>query len=146
MRQRQDPIVVRWEGGMRYRGGPPGGPTLLLDGERKEAPSPVQTVLVALASCSAIDVVEILEKRRTPPETLEVQVEFERAGTHPRRLVRVHLAFHVTAPGEPKHVERAIELSLEKYCSVSASLAPDTEIDYSLKMVDPSAVAGEGDP
>ena len=130
---------------MRYRGGPPGGPAVLLDGERKEAPSPVQTILVALASCSAIDVVEILEKRRTPPESLEVKVEFERAATHPRRLVRVHLAFHVTAPSERKHVERAIELSLEKYCSVSASLAPDTEIDYSLELHDAAAVAGEGE-
>jgi len=127
-------IEVAWEGGMRYQGGTSGGTTMLLDGERKVAPSPVDAILVALASCSAIDVVEILNKRRTPPESVRVAVEFSRAAEPPRRITRVHLHFHVTAASERVHVERAIALSFEKYCSVSASLAPDTEISWDLDL------------
>ena len=62
------PIEVVWEGGKRYRGGKPGGPTLVVDGDREAGPSPVEALIVALGSCSAIDIVEILEKRRTPAE------------------------------------------------------------------------------
>lgn len=128
------PIEVLWEGGMRYRGGKPGGPFLRLDGAREEAPSPVDSLLVALASCAAIDVVEILEKRRTPPTSLSVHVEFSRAAEPPRRLTEVRLCFRVATASERHHVERAIGLSFEKYCSVSASLAPDTRIGWELEM------------
>jgi putative redox protein len=127
------PIEVSWEGRNRYRGGRAGGPTLLLDGDREAAPSPVDAVLVALASCSAIDVVEILTKRRTPPAALHVRVEFSRAPSPPRRLTDVRLHFRVATTSERHHVVRAIELSLEKYCSVSSSLAPDTRISWDLE-------------
>jgi putative redox protein len=134
-------IEVEWEGGMRYRGGPAGGPTLLMDGEREAAPSPVDSLLVALASCSAIDVVEILNKRRTPPSAVRVQVEFSRAAVPPRRLTRVRLRYTVEAATEHAHVERAIELSFEKYCSVSTSLAPDLDLVWELELL-----AGDPDP
>jgi putative redox protein len=127
-------IEVAWEGGMRYRGGPAGGPTHLMDGAREAAPSPVDSLLVALASCSAIDVVEILEKRRTPATAVNVSVRFSRAAQPPRRLTDVHLAFRVATASERVHVERAIALSFEKYCSVSASLAPDTRVEWTLEL------------
>jgi putative redox protein len=130
-------IEVVWEGGMRFRGGPAGGPTLLLDGDREAAPSPVDALLVSLAACSAIDVVEILEKRRTPAERVQVAVEFARAPTPPRRLTSARLRFDVTAGTDRSHVERAIELSFQKYCSVSASFAPDTELAWELELREP---------
>ena len=107
------PIEVVWEGGRRYRGGPAGGPRLLVDGEREAGPSPVDTLVVALASCSAIDVVDILEKRRTPAQRLEVRVEFARAETPPRRLTAARVHFRVATRSEAQHVERAAELSFE---------------------------------
>lgn len=128
------PIEVTWEGGMRYRGGPAGGPELRVDGKRAEAPSPVDALLVALASCSAIDVVEILEKRRTPPASLSVSVRFARRSEPPRRVTRAHLAFRVAADSDRGHVERAIILSLEKYCSVAASLTPEAEVTWEVEM------------
>jgi putative redox protein len=131
-------IEVVWEGERRYRGGPAGGPTHLLDGGRGVAPSPVDAVLVAMASCSAIDVVDYLEKRRTPPTSLSVSVRFSRAPSPPRRLTAVELAFRVATGSERPHVERAIQLSFEKYCSVSASLAPDTRIDWTLELEAPA--------
>lgn len=131
------PIEVVWEGGMRYRGGPEGGPTLVLDGSRDSAPSPVDALVAAMASCSAIDVVEVLNKRRTPPTSLRVRVEFSRAPEPPRRLTEARLVFTVAAASERHHVERAVELSFEKYCSVSASLAPDTRISWEVELEPP---------
>jgi putative redox protein len=133
----QYPIEVLWEGEKRYRGGPEGGPTLVLDGDRDLAPSPVDSLLVALASCSAIDVVEILEKRRTPPTALRVRVEFSRAAEPPRRLTDVHVRFRVATVSERAHVERAVELSFQKYCSVSSSLAPDTRLTWEVELEGP---------
>lgn len=131
------PIEVVWEGGMRYRGGPEGGPALVLDGSREAAPSPVDALVAAVASCSAIDVVEVLNKRRTPPTALRVRVEFSRAPEPPRRLTDARLVFTVATASERHHVERAVELSFEKYCSVSASLAPDTRLSWEVELEPP---------
>lgn len=128
------PVEVVWEGGMRYRGGPAGGPALVVDGNRQAAPSPVDTLVIALASCSAIDVVDYLEKRRTPPSSLHVSVRFSRAPDHPRRITEAHLTFRVATDSPREHVERAAQLSFEKYCSVAASLAPDTRLEYTVEL------------
>ena len=128
------PIEVVWEGGMRYRGGPAGGPTLVVDGNREAAPSPVDTLVVAIASCSAIDVVDYLEKRRTPAASLSVSVRFSRAPQPPRRITDAHLTFRVATDSPRDHVERAVQLSFDKYCSVSNSLAPDTRLEWSVEL------------
>jgi len=128
------PIEVVWEGGSRYRGGPAGGPTLMVDGKREAAPSPVDALVVAVASCSAIDVVDYLEKRRTPATSLSVSVRFSRAPTPPRRVTDAHLTFRVATDSPREHVERAVQLSFDKYCSVSNSLAPDTRLDWSVEL------------
>lgn len=128
------PIEVVWEGGKRYRGGRPGGPTHVVDGDREVAPSPVEGMLVALGACSAIDVVEILEKRRTPATALTVRVDYARAPSPPRRLTAARLVYRVATASERHHVERAVQLSFEKYCSVATSLAPDTELEWALEL------------
>lgn len=135
-------IEVVWEGGRKYRGGVPDGPSLVVDGDRTVAPSPVDTLLVSLGACSAIDVVDILEKRRTPVEALTVLMHFSRAPTPPRRLTEVEVRYTVATASEALHVERAVELSFEKYCSVSASLAPDIDFRWSVEVV---PVGGEED-
>jgi putative redox protein len=131
------PVDVVWEGGKRFRGGLPGGPTVVMDGDRKAGPSPVDSLLVSLATCSGIDVVEILEKRRTPPASLSVHLEFSRAPTPPRRLTEVVAVFRVRTASERHHVERAIELSFQKYCSVTNSLAPDIALTWLLEILPP---------
>lgn len=130
-------IDVVWEGEHRYRGGPAGGPALLLDGDGKTAPSPVDAVLVSLAACSAIDVVDVLQKRRTPPAALRVSVTFTRAAEPPRRLQSVRLSYSVVAASDVSHVERAVQLSFEKYCSVAHSLAPDVKISWQVELATP---------
>jgi putative redox protein len=128
------PIEIVWEGGKRYRGGRPGGPAMVMDGDREVAPSPVEGMLVSLGACAAIDIVEILEKRRTPARRLEVSVEFARADQQPRRLVAARVHFRVATGSEPHHVQRAADLSFEKYCSVATSLAPDTDLSWSVEV------------
>lgn len=128
------PMEVVWEGGQRFRGGRPDSPTIVLDGEREVGPGPVDGVIIALASCSAIDVVDILSKRRTPARHLDVWVKFARAAQAPRRLTAVHLLFHVVTDSAAHHVARAVELSIQKYCSVAHSLQPDIDLQWEVEV------------
>lgn len=138
------PVEVVWDGERRFRGGPPGVPQVVLDGDRRAGPSPVDNLLVSLASCAAIDVVDILEKRRTPAQALSVRLEFARAARPPRRLTEVQAFFTIVSASERPHVVRALELSFDKYCSVTASLAPDTVLTWFLDLKSPPSdeVAG----
>ena len=138
------PIEVVWEGGMRYRGGPAGGPTLIMDGKREAAPSPVDSLVIAIASCSAIDVVDYLEKRRTPASSLRVSARFSRAPNPPRRITDLNLVFHVATESDRDHVERAVQLSFDKYCSVASSIAPDTRLEWTVELEPSSAAATAG--
>jgi putative redox protein len=92
-------------------------------------------LLNALGACSAVDVVEILAKRRTPVRSLEVEVTGRRVETIPRRLEHVTLRFIIRgAKIERVHAERAIELSVNKYCSVRDSLRPDVPVEWELDL------------
>jgi putative redox protein len=137
------PIEVIWEGGKRFRGGAPGKPSIVIDGSRQAGPSPVEVVLIGLGGCSAIDIVEILEKRRTPCRSMEVRLEFARAEQPPRRLTAVRVLYRVEADTDPHHVLRAAELSFEKYCSVTHSLAPDVELSWQVELRSPEAAEAE---
>jgi putative redox protein len=128
-------VRTTWAGGERFDSGRPGGPTARLDGTGETGQGPVDGVLSALASCVSIDVVEILAKRRTPVATLAVDVVGERVTTIPRRLKSVTLDFQITGENiEREHAERAIELSITKYCSVRDSLAKDIPVTWSLTL------------
>jgi putative redox protein len=128
-------VKVTWAGGERFDGGRPGGPTARIDGTGETGQGPVDTLLSALASCAAIDVVQIIEKRRTPVKSLSVDVVGERVNGTPRRLHHVTLAFHIAGDGiERVHAERAIDLAVNKYCSVKDSLAKDIAIEWSLTL------------
>jgi putative redox protein len=129
-------VVVRWRGGEEFESGRPGGPTLRVDGDGKVAQSPVDVLLTALATCSSIDVVGILAKRRTPVQSLEIDVVGERANDRvPRKLIRIMLTFRIAGAGvERVHAERAIELALNKYCSVRDSLDPTIPVEWRLEL------------
>jgi putative redox protein len=90
--------------------------------------------VVALASCSAIDIVDYLEKRRTPPSSMRVTVGFSRAPSPPRRITAAELVFHVASDSTQEHADRAAQLSFEKYCSVASTFAPDTEITWRVEL------------
>jgi putative redox protein len=125
-------ITVRavWVGEHRFDTGRPDGPTARFDGSAKSGQNPVDALVSALAACTGIDVVDILGKRRTPPERLVVDAFAERRAEHPRRVERVRLTFTVEGEGvEIVHTERAVALALTKYCSVAATLAPGVVVE-----------------
>jgi putative redox protein len=123
------PVVTRsqvtWVGDRRFDAGP-AGRTHRIDGGSKEAPGPVETLLNALCTCSALDVLDIIAKRRTPVERMVINIAADRRPQFPRRVQRLDVEFQIDGAGiEREHAERAIQLSLERYCSVFGSLAPD---------------------
>lgn len=119
---------AEWKGGLLYEAGV-GGRTHLIDGDSKEAPSPVETFLGAVGTCAASDVVEILAKQRTPLERLLVEVIGVRRAEYPRRVMSLELMLTLDGKGIQRDAaERAMALSIEKYCTVAASLAGDIEL------------------
>ncbi len=102
-------------------------------GFQPAGPSPMEMLLGALAGCSGVDLVSILEKMRVTIQEMRIEVAAERAPEHPRVYTRIHLDFHIkTEPVVPAKVRRAIALSADKYCSVSAMLAASALITYTL--------------
>ena len=128
-------IALDWDRAMIFRGGAPGGPQTVIDGDNATSPGPMLTLLLAAASCTGSDVVLILEKMRVRLRKLHIEVSGTRREEHPRRYTSVHFEFHIAGEGldEPR-ARRAIDLSLEKYCSVVHSLAPDIAITYGLTL------------
>jgi putative redox protein len=121
-----------WRGAHRFDAGPEGR-TAPIDADSKTAPGPVEALLSAIATCSGVDVLDILAKRRTPAEQFVVNVTATRRSEAPRRVQRLDIEFHIDGAAiEAQHAERAIELSFEKYCSVAASLASDIVAETTL--------------
>ena len=124
-------VQVTWHGDRRFDAGRAGGPTIRMDGNALTGPSPVDTLVSALAACTAIDVVDILAKRRTPLSALSIDAVATRAQTIPKRVVAVDLTYHLTGDGvDRSHAERAAELAITKYCSVRDSLDPALPVRY----------------
>jgi putative redox protein len=128
-------VELRWQGGLRFEAHA-GDLTLVVDSERRAGLSPVQALAVSLAGCMAIDVVDILRKGRLPLDAMTVRLESARRPEPPRRVTRVALHFVVSGDGIPgDRVERAIELSRERYCSVWHSLRPDIDFRATFEVV-----------
>jgi putative redox protein len=128
-------VGVRWTGGLLFEAGAAGRARLLVDGDSKAGQSPPELLLSALATCTAVDVVLILAKRRTPVETLELEVLAERKAESPRRLVKAHLGYRITGKDIDRvHAERAIEKAVVKYCTVRDTMDPEMPITWSLDL------------
>ena len=95
--------------------------------------SPKALLLTGLAGCSAIDVVDILEKMKVPFADLTVDAEADQTEEHPRVFKDIHLTYRLTTEEENlDKVKRAVDLSLEKYCGVAAMLRKNSKIDYTI--------------
>ena len=104
---------------------------------RTPGPSPMELVLIGTGGCTAFDVVHILEKGREKIEDCIVEIEADRAETDPKVFTRIHFHFVVTGSGVRKeHVERAIHLSAEKYCSASIMLGKTATITHDFEILD----------
>lgn len=120
-------LELSWERDLVFHGRV-GAIEATFDGNGREAVSPVQALAFALASCMASDVVLILTRGRQPLEGLTAHLHAQRAAEDPRRILRVELRFSVRGGVPADKVQRAIDLSREKYCSVWHSLRQDIEL------------------
>lgn len=141
---------IKWVEGRTFVGESGSGHKIVLgtafgpDGH-SPGPSPMELVLTGMGSCSAYDVVHILEKGREAIEDVSVELEAERAQQTPKVFTRIHMHFVVKGRRlAPEKVERAIALSVEKYCSASAMIAKTATITHDFEVIDTTATGARG--
>src|SRR5262245_29326945 len=128
------PVLATWTRGSEFQVRVPAGETYTLTSIPKDrrpgpGPSPMESVQGALAACTGIDVVSILEKMRKPLHALRIEVEAVRRDEHPRIYTDLTLVYYVDGPDlDEASVRRAVELSQDQYCSVAAMLRPTVRI------------------
>lgn len=133
---------VTWNGKMKFSGTADSGFTLPLDsspstGGNNEGFRPTELVAIGLAACTAMDVLSILQKKRQKLTAFEVNVEVvERAQDHPRVFKHIQILYVIQGTDvDPQAVERAVELSTTKYCSVSAMVEKTAKIEHSYQII-----------
>ncbi len=133
---------VTWSGGMRFEGVAGSGGRLAFDypadkGGRGDVPSPMEATLLALGGCTGMDVISILKKMREPVTGLEIRVAAERTEEHPRVFKSFVIEYIVEGEGlKEANVQKAVNLSKDKYCSVSAMLTRGAKVEYRVSVVD----------
>lgn len=128
---------VKWCGGLTFLGTSASGHQVVMDGNKEgQAPSPMEMVLLSVGSCSSVDVVSILQKARQPVVDCEVEITAERADAVPAVFSKIHLHFIVRGDKvSENHVERAVKLSADKYCSVSIMLGASVAVTHSFDVL-----------
>jgi putative redox protein len=134
-------VNIRWAGARMMLGIDSRGSVIPIGFNRDEDPvwkaiKPSDLLLLAAASCSAYDVVEILQKQREPMEGLDIQCSSEQITEQPYNFVSIHLKYLIKGAVNPEKVERAIRLSEDKYCSVLATLRPSLEISSEYEIIE----------
>ena len=128
-------VTLTWRRKLVFEGGEAGGPMTTIDGDNATGPGPMLTLLLAAAACTASDVVVILEKMRITLRDFRIEASGERREEEPRRYTAMHLEYHLKGDGlDEAKAQRAIELSITKYCSVMHSLAPDIRVTHGLTL------------
>lgn len=131
---------VDWAGGVAFRATSGSGHTVTLDGPpdhggENRGMRPMETVLVGCAGCSAFDVVHILGKAKVELERCKVEISGERAATEPKVFTAIHLKFALAGKGLTEaNANRAVSLSVEKYCSALRMLQPTVAITHELSI------------
>lgn len=133
-------VNVTWNGRMNFTGVNDDGHSAAMDasvaaGGEGKGVKPTEMVLMGVAGCSGIDIVLILGKMREQITDFAVDVEGGRRDTEPRSFTDIRLVYKLTGELKPASVERAIRLSLEKYCSVSNSLTAKFAFAYEINGV-----------
>ena len=106
------------------------------DGQAAEGASPMELLLMGTAGCTALDVMSILQKKRQDVTAFEIQMHATRADEHPRVFTHITMEYIVTGRNiDPDAVKRAIDLSLEKYCSAHAMMSKAVPIEHSFKIL-----------
>ena len=120
-------LSLDWQGDLKFVNSE-GSPAISLHSSTPGVSSPPQALAYAVMACMAMDVVHVIQKARNELQALTIKFEGERAKEHPRRFVWMAIDFQVRGDVEDAVVERAIELSRTKYCSVWNTVRPDVEL------------------
>lgn len=132
-------VLAEWQGGSAFTGRNASGGMIQI-GEREGQPgvSPMDLLLLGLAGCTGIDVISILEKKRQPPLDMKIMVSGKRAIQHPRVYTHIEVTFVLWGKNlDAEAVEKAIQLSEEKYCSASQMLKATAKLETSFKILSP---------
>lgn len=130
--------TVAWAGESNFIGRSGSGHAVMFDSNKDDgvAPTPMEMLLMSAGACSSVDVVSILQKAKQQVTACRVVLSGERVDTVPRVFKKIHLHFEVTGFAvSEKHVERAVNLSAEKYCSVSIMLQQAMEVTHSFAVL-----------
>ncbi len=133
---------VTYVNGLQFIGETGTGHALVMDGDlevggRDTGPRPTELLLVAIGGCSGMDVISILKKKKQDVMGLEINVKGEKAETHPKRFTKITLEYIIKGKDiSEEAVKRAVELSMEKYCSVKATLEGSAKIEFSYKILE----------
>lgn len=125
--------------GLHFKGQNEGGLSIEMDAvkEGKKAPSPMEVVLMGLGGCSSVDVVEILKKQKQIVTAYSVKLEAKRKTDEvPAVFESIHMHFILQGNISSSKLERAIQLSVEKYCSVAKMLESTVAITHSFEIVE----------
>lgn len=132
--------VVKWLDHMSFVGESESGHSVVMDGPpddggRNLGVRPMEMVLLGMGGCTAFDVVLILQRQRQPVTDCQVEISAERAETVPRVFTRIHVHYIVKGKSlDEKKVARAIQMTAEKYCSVSIMLSKSVEITHDFEI------------
>jgi len=129
--------TVQWIGKQQFVAVSPSGHAIALDSEHLTAPTPMELLLMALGACTATDIVIILEKKRQKLHALEVLCSGERAPDPPRIYTKLDILFRLRGQLDDAAVKHAIQLSEEKYCSVSATLKKTASLTWRHEILPP---------
>ncbi len=125
---------LQWIEGLRFEGRA-GGTTVTIDGDGAMGVSPVNLLLQSVGSCAAADVVDILKKGRQGLTGMTVEISADRREEAPRYVKRLYMTFRIEGDVDRAKAERAVDLSLEKYCSVFHSLRMDLNVETEIEIV-----------
>jgi putative redox protein len=133
--------TVKWICAQEFVATSPSGHALTIDSDRQsnKAPGPMELLLMALGACTATDIVIILEKKRQKLESLEVVCSGERAAEPPSVWIKLEVFYRLRGRLDEAAVKRAIELSEEKYCSVSATLKKSATLSWRYEILPPAS-------
>lgn len=132
-------IVADWLDGLAFEA-EVSGHKIIMDAEenvggKDRGPRPKPLMLVALAGCTGMDVISILQKMRVPVEKFRVVVEGDLTSEHPKHFYKMHVIYEFTGKNlPPDKLRQAIELSQDKYCGVSATYKKALELTWEMKI------------
>lgn len=132
---------ITWQEGVSFLGQAGSGHSVLMDGApeaggKNLGSRPMEMILMGLGGCTAFDVVHILRKGRQVITGCQVEMDAQRATEDPKVFTHIHLHFIITGKNlDPRHIERAISLSAEKYCSASMMLKATVDITHDYEII-----------